>query len=320
VQVDRFSAITLHQLRVFAIVVEAGGFGPASEILALSQPTISDHVRSLERVLGMRLIERAPGRRRITVTPAGEVVVRTRAAVMAALEAGLRELDAVSAGEPGVTVSVSVGSGADLVSSVLTPLTRVFRASHPDIDVLLSVAPRPRNLRRVKQGTLDFALILGPVDDEQLIGESIASYDLALFGPPGHWLAGPQRAPLTALSEERFVVPWQRSLPRRVIEQVAERAGVRLHIVGQENRVAAQLRAVERGVGIAANGLHLLAPHVAAGRVCLLNVEEFPVAMDWFLVYRRGHLSPAPSAFREFLRGARRQIESDALWSTPVDR
>jgi len=37
--------------------VEAGGFGPASEILALSQPTISDHVRSLERVLGVRLIE-----------------------------------------------------------------------------------------------------------------------------------------------------------------------------------------------------------------------------------------------------------------------
>jgi DNA-binding transcriptional LysR family regulator len=104
-----------------------------------------------------------------------------------------------------------------------------------------------------------------------------------------------------------------------VIEQVAERAGVTLQIVGQENRFAAQLRAVERGVGIAANGLHLLAPHVAAGRVSLLNVDEFPVAMDWFLVYRRGHLGAAPSAFREFLRGARREIESDALWRTLAD-
>jgi DNA-binding transcriptional LysR family regulator len=256
----------------------------------------------------------------MVVTAAGAVVIRTRAAVVAALQAGLRELDAVPAREPGVTVSVHVGSGADLVSNILTPLTRVFRGSHPEIEVHMTVAPRPRNLKRLKQGTLDFALILGPVDDEQLIGEAIASYDLALFGPPGHHLAGPAPAPLRALAAEQFVMPWERSHPRRVIEQVAERAGVRLQIVGQENRFAAQLRAVERGVGIAANGLHLLAPHVAAGRVCLLNVDEFPVAMDWFLVYRRGHLDPAPSAFREFLRAARQQIESDALWSAPADR
>jgi DNA-binding transcriptional LysR family regulator len=304
---------------VFATVVQAGGFGPASEILQLSQPTISDHVRSLERVLGMRLVDRAPGRRRVTVTPAGAVVVRMCAAVVAALDTGLGELDAVATRAPGAAVSVSVGSGADLIANVLTPLTPVFRAGHKDIELHMSIAPRPRNLRRVKQGTLDFALILGPVDDEQLIGESIASYDRALFGPPGHRLAGPQRAPLTALADEHFVAPWQRSLPRRVIEQVAERAGVTLQIVGQENRFAAQLRAVERGLGIAANGLHLLAPHVAAGRVSLLNVDEFPVAMDWFLVYRRGHLGAAPSAFREFLRGARREIESDALWRTLAD-
>jgi DNA-binding transcriptional LysR family regulator len=237
--------------------------------------------------------------------------------MFAALESGLHELNDVASLDPEHKVRVSIGSGADFVSKVLTPLIAPFLSSHPTIDVHMSIAPRPRNLKRVRQGGLDFAVVLGPVDDEQLIGEPLASYDLALFGPPGHSLAARQPAALAALAHEQFVLPAQLSLPRRVIEQVAERAGIRLHVVAQENRFSAQLSAVKRGVGIAANGLHLLAPHVAAGRVCLLNVEGFPVAMDWFLVYRRGHLSPAAAAFRELLLGSRQQMANASVWNTP---
>ncbi|MFD0888921.1 LysR family transcriptional regulator, partial [Streptosporangium algeriense] len=51
--------LDLVQLRTFVAIAECGGFGRAASALRTSQPTVSQHVRSLERVVGRPLVERA---------------------------------------------------------------------------------------------------------------------------------------------------------------------------------------------------------------------------------------------------------------------
>lgn len=54
----RYSDMDLHHLRVFAAVFKKRSFSKASEELLLSQPTVSDHIKSLEEYLGCRLFDR----------------------------------------------------------------------------------------------------------------------------------------------------------------------------------------------------------------------------------------------------------------------
>jgi len=51
----------IHRLEVFCKVVELKSFTRAGEACSLSQPTVSEHIRGLETLLGHKLLERIKG-------------------------------------------------------------------------------------------------------------------------------------------------------------------------------------------------------------------------------------------------------------------
>lgn len=72
------------QLRIFKTVVEVGGFTRASQRLNLSQPAVSQHVRALEKELGVPLLPRVGKATRLT--PAGEVLLQCATQVLDKLD------------------------------------------------------------------------------------------------------------------------------------------------------------------------------------------------------------------------------------------
>ena len=65
----------LNQIRYFQAIVETGSFTEAAEQCYISQSAISQQIQSLERELGIKLINRQ--KRSITITPAGEYFYKT---------------------------------------------------------------------------------------------------------------------------------------------------------------------------------------------------------------------------------------------------
>ena len=61
--------LTLHQLKVFMVVAQQGGFTSAAEELSSSQPGLTSAVRQLEEELQVRLFNRTT--RRVELTSAG---------------------------------------------------------------------------------------------------------------------------------------------------------------------------------------------------------------------------------------------------------
>src|SRR3979490_1772055 len=74
----------LMALQAFARVVELGGFTKAGDSLQLSKTTVSDLVQSLEKHLGVRLLQRTT--RRVTVTPDGAAFYERCAQIPAELD------------------------------------------------------------------------------------------------------------------------------------------------------------------------------------------------------------------------------------------
>src|SRR6266550_2907197 len=108
------------QLAAFCAVVERKSFSQAAERLGVTQPAVTLQVRSLEKRLGRKLLDRSG--RRVEPTEAGIALYRG-AQCMLALEGPLiEELDPGEDGERGGTseVGASTGPGSTLVPVLLS--------------------------------------------------------------------------------------------------------------------------------------------------------------------------------------------------------
>src|ERR687893_774088 len=94
------------QFAAFCAVVELRSFSQAAERLGVSQPAVSLQIRSLERRLGRRLLDRSG--RRVEPTEAGTRLYRT-AQRMLALEEQLLE-DVATGGEGELTGTLEIGA------------------------------------------------------------------------------------------------------------------------------------------------------------------------------------------------------------------
>ena len=67
-----FRNITLHQMEALIRLLETGSFTHAAERMALSQPTLTKHIRNLEDAVGARVVDRK--NRGVSLTPEGRIL------------------------------------------------------------------------------------------------------------------------------------------------------------------------------------------------------------------------------------------------------
>src|SRR5256712_13941357 len=93
------AGMELRQLRAFVEVAEAGHFGHAAEHLHLTQPALTQRIQSLERELGLQLLER--NAREVRLAPAGVVLLPHARRLVEAEDQALNDLKAYSSGIAG---------------------------------------------------------------------------------------------------------------------------------------------------------------------------------------------------------------------------
>ena len=93
------SGLDLRQLRTFSAVAQYRSFTRAANELHVAQQAVSQQVRSLERTLGVTLLERTS--RQVALTPEGETFLADCRRVLAAADRAARRVKAAARGEVG---------------------------------------------------------------------------------------------------------------------------------------------------------------------------------------------------------------------------
>jgi len=295
---DRSASITLRHLQIFSAVSHERSFARAAEDLALSQPAVSTQIKELETIFGVRLLVRSRGRRQIDLTPAGEVLLAACAEISETLERTDRALSAFRGLEQGtVTFGASLYFGAYILPRVHT----AFRQYQPGVHVTHEIGDVPDLLDGLRRHRFDLVVVAGPVDDSSLVAEPLGSYDVVLVGRPGHRLQHGPPAPFAELRSEQLLLPKPSFVLRPIMHRLAAEAGITLHVAMEANHIEAKLHAVADGVGIAPIGSHATVPGIAAGQLAILQVEGFPIRIDYAVVHQGGKLSPAADLYRRHL-------------------
>ena len=145
--------IDVPRLRQLALIVRHRSFSKAAESMGISQPALSKSIRSLERALGVQLLER--GRFGAMPTAFGLALVRHADSIDAELRSASQEIEALRVARSGHTI---IGCGPSEATRLLPTALSRLRDSSPGIRVTILYGLNAALMPMVKHGEVDFAL------------------------------------------------------------------------------------------------------------------------------------------------------------------
>ena len=284
----------LEALQLLVGVADTGSLGKAAARAAISQPSASARMATLERRLGLRLLERSPSGSKLTAD--GAVVTDWARRVLdqaEALVSGAEALRTRARDRDRLAVAASLTIAEHLMPKWLLEL----RQQRPDTRVGLTVANSHQVIELLRSGDADLGFVEGSWIPRDLHAAVVGRDRLAVVVAPAHPWAR-RRHPLTAadLAAEPLLLRESGSGTREVLEAaLAAYDGPAVPLL--ELGATAPLRsAALSGTGPAVLSALAVAEDVAAGRLVQVTVAD-DVALGRTLraVWRRGHELSEPA-------------------------
>ena len=296
--------LTLHQLKVFMVVAQQGGFTSAAEELSSSQPGLTSAVRQLEEELQVRLFNRTT--RRVELTSAGLELLPVAERLFAELDLTVQSLRDLGNVRRGLVIVAALPS---LSATLMPQALALFRNQYPDVRVQLRDGIASEIIEMVRAGHADFAVgALGGA--QHALKFTVVMRDrMHLVCRAGHPLSSLGEVPWRALIDYPFVAMNAGSSVRYITDRAFAEIGV-VKTPEQEVSVLTTM------FGLAKAGLAVTAMPAAVMRafdvegVVKLPLVDPVVERELGFIVRRGHLlSPAAEALMESVR----QVSETAL-------
>jgi LysR family transcriptional regulator, carnitine catabolism transcriptional activator len=280
----------LRQIEYVLAALDHDGFTGAAQALGVTQPSVSQGVRSLESELGVDLFTRIG--RRVVPSPAGlafsgpaREVVRAAAATREAV----RNIADVTGG------TLELAALPTLAVDPLVPIISAFRTAYPGVAIRVTEPDEKDDMvdllksGRAEVGITDLAVVGGG-----LITARLLSQELVAVGPPGDRPAG-GRVEISDLTDVPLIVTPRGTSTRSLIERTFEACGVLPNIVIEMRQRDAIAALVASGAGWSI--LPRAVTEEAERRGAIVVEIDPPISRSIGLVTRNEALSPAARAF-----------------------
>lgn len=281
-------------LRYFLAAAREENITRAAESLHISQPSLSKQLMELENELGKKLFIR--GKRKLTLTSDGILLRRRAEEITALLDRTEREL---RCGAEGISGEVYIGGSP---TPAVLRAAAALRTEHPGLRFDFYSSDATDVTERLDHGSLDFAVLLEPVDS--------AKYDFISLGDHCRWgLLMPDDCPLAAgdgVSPEQLgsvpLIFHRRAGIQRRIALWAQTEPERMNVAATYNVINGSPSSfIQSGLGYLLTGEDHIAANLAPG-LCFRPLDP-PLTVRHALVWKRYAIFSRPAeAFLEALK------------------
>ena len=288
---------TLHQLRVFSVIVEKQSITKASEELNMTQPAASIQLKKLQDQFDIPLTEVIG--RRLYVTDFGMEVYHIAQRVMA--EVGTINYHSLNfkgilSGKLRISV-VSTGK------YVMPYYLKGFLKENPAIDLEMDVTNKRKVVSSLEQNEVDFALVSVLPQHLSVHEEMLMPNKLFLFGPSDHNLPVHKKSDASLFKELPLIFREEGSGTRFAMQQYFHKTHIRPKISLSLTSTEAVKQAVIAGLGYSVLSILSLKNELKQKEVKVIPVKGFPLHSQWKMIWlQKKKLSAVANAYLQYVR------------------
>ena len=289
--------IELRHLHYFIAVAEELHFSRAAERLHISQPPLSQQIRSLEDELGVKLFERT--KRQVQLTEAGKVFLERSYLVLAQLEQAIEVTQRIGRGEVG---RLAIGFVGSATYTVLPDILSVFREQFPAVELRLHELTTVQQIQAMHHKQIDIGIVRSAIIEPGLSTECVLQESLVLALPETHPLSAQTKVSLSALADESFILFPAKLGPifHEQIIHTCQQAGFRPKVAQEAVQMQTIVGLVAAGMGIAFVPASMQNFHRSG--VIYRPLQEQTPETGLYLAWRQHDSSPVIRAFLSLAR------------------
>jgi DNA-binding transcriptional LysR family regulator len=286
----------VRQLQYFHEVAKQNSFTKASEILHISQPSLSKMVKSLEDEIGIQLIDRSG--KRIQLTDAGEIVFQQAETVLRSLNDLSNSLYDLMNLKRGL---IKFGIPPIIGTLFFPQIMKSFRDSYPQIHIQMIEFGAKKMERIVEQGEVDIGVVLLPVNESKFESIPFAKEKLQVVIPKKHPFSERGFISLGELKDESFIMFHEDFSMHDIIYNECVRAGFRPKIAYMSSQwdFIGEMVAANLGIALFPESI---CQKLNLEHVSIVNLDD---TIPWelgLIIKRDRYISIATTAFLDHLQ------------------
>ncbi len=169
------------QFKYVLILAREGTFSKAAEVLNITQPSLSQYIKKIEKEIGVRLFDRTNGD--VRITDAGRVYIEAGRKILDIehqMENAFTDLSSFKTG------SLIIGAAPYRAACMMPLIASRFQEKRPGMHLVIREGTTAEIVEGMEHGEYDLALTLLPIDKRLFSYEKVEEEELILAVPAGH--------------------------------------------------------------------------------------------------------------------------------------
>ena len=309
--------LDVRRMFLLADVAAQGSITATARALSYTPSAVSQQLAKLEDEAGQPLLERHA--RGISLTIAGEVVVRHAARMREQIDAARSELDEIAGLRAGI---LFLGTFPTAGSSLLPPVVTRFRELYPEIRLTVRSGLLAGLRHMIQERTVELALLWdyewNRLDDDTLQVRHLLDDQTVLLVAKDHWAAGRKSLPLSELADEPWIIRAENNPVAEVLARSCRAAGFQPRIAYEAHDYQEAQAMVGVGLGVA------VAPRLALTNlrddVAIVPIQGYaPVRRILLARLAERRLTPAENAITAVFEEVAKTLTTTDLTGTAAN-
>ncbi|WP_243292994.1 LysR family transcriptional regulator [Bacillus sp. FJAT-47783] len=293
-------------LLVFVTVAEKKNFSRAASELHMTQPAVSQYIQSLERQMGVKLLERT--NKYVRLNKAGEIVYEYAKEILS-LQGKMKRLvdDLTNQASGDINIGASYTFGEYVLPSIIASL----RKRYPLIKPSIMIGNSKEVAELVSNNQLDIGIIESKYRQAGLVIEPFATDVMNIMASTLHPLAKKDRVTMEDLLEVTWIVREEGSGTREATDTLFNYLGIEKVQIMEFGSTQVIKESVEAGLGVTFLSEWAVRKELALKTLTILPVRHTPLVRSFSLVKPESSFEPkSVSIFHQVLREEMKSIKA----------
>ena len=270
------------RLNTFVTLAKIGNYTKTAEVLNITQPAVTQHIKFLEGYYGVQLFKKHG--KGIDLTDEGKILLRYGEEI----ESLYREVKTEIINKSGIARVYNVGASMTIGGYVLPGILAKHKKIYRKTTILLHVHNTEEIIEMLLSRKLDFALVEGPFDKRKFMYKKFKDDELVLAVSPEHDLGKQKQVDIKDIIRGNLILREKGSGTRKIFEDKVIEAGYELKDIEnymEIGSISAIKSLVESNLGYTVISKETIKKELAMGTIKVVPIKNVSVIREFNFIY-----------------------------------